>query len=110
MKISLNQTIFFDQGDFNGNVYIDGKEGKGFNALLVECITRHYKMRLKNAVRAYLILEGKGSFTINGQTDTAEPYDLFVISSGDSYEYEGPMKLFEFNVPATDLSNEDKLE
>jgi hypothetical protein len=110
MKIALNQTTFFDRGDFIGKVYIEGKDGKGFNALLVECLTRHYKTRLKNAARAYLIVEGSGTFTINNKKETAEPFDLFVISDGDEYEYEGKMKLFEFNVPATESSNEENLE
>jgi gentisate 1,2-dioxygenase len=86
------------------------KTKRGFNALLVECLTRHYKTRLKNAVRVYLVLEGSGAFTVNDQTHKVEQYDMFVISDGDTYEYEGKMKLFEFNIPATDSSNEDKLE
>lgn len=110
MKIALNQTTFFDRGDFNGKVYVKGEAQKGFNALLVECVTRHFKTRLKNAVRAYLIIGGSGTFTINDKKETAEPFDLFVISDGDVYEYEGIMKLFEFNVPATDSSNQENLE
>ena len=58
----------------------------------------------------YLVLEGKGTFTINDDTSDAEVDDLFIISDGDVYEYEGKMKLFEFNIPATDESNEEKLE
>lgn len=110
MKIALNQATFFDRGDFCGKVYVEGEAKKGFNALLVECVTRHYKTRLKNAVRGYLVVEGSGTFTINDKKETAEPFDLFVISDGDVYEYEGKMKLFEFNVPATNSSNEDNLE
>ncbi len=110
MKISFNQATFFDRSDFNGRVYLKGEDGKGFNALLVECLTRHYKTKLKNAVRVYFVIEGNGTFTINNKKDTAIPYDLFIISDGDVYEYEGKMKMFEFNVPATNSSNEDKLE
>ncbi|MDE1966230.1 MAG: hypothetical protein KGI41_03250 [Patescibacteria group bacterium] len=110
MKIALNQAIFFDRGDFNGKVYVEGEDRKGFNALLVECITRHYKTRLKNAIRGYLVVEGSGTFTVNDRKEAAEPFDLFIVSDGDVYEYEGKMKLFEFNVPATDSSNEDKLD
>ncbi|MFA6520709.1 MAG: hypothetical protein WCT44_03860 [Candidatus Paceibacterota bacterium] len=109
MKISLNQAKFFDRGDFNGNKYLEGKD-KGFNALMVNCVTRHYKTKLKNATRAYLVIEGNGSFVINDKKDNAEPYDLFIITDGDVYEYEGQMKLLEFNVPATNSSNEEKLE
>lgn len=110
MKIPLSQARFFDRQAFTGNVYIGKEHGKGFNALLVDCLTRHYKTRLKGSVRAYLVLGGSGSFTINGMKEAALPYDFFLISDGDEYEYEGSLKLFEFNVPATDSSNEEKLD
>ncbi|HEY4513324.1 MAG TPA: AraC family ligand binding domain-containing protein [Candidatus Paceibacterota bacterium] len=109
MKISLNQTNFFDRTDFNGNVYVKAEDGKGFSALLVNCITSHYKTKLKNATRTYLVIEGAGTFTINDKTETANPGDMFIISDGDIYEYYGQMKLFEFNVPGTNSSNEEKL-
>ena len=60
-------------------------------------------------MRAYLVLEGTGTFTINGIEEIAEQYDFFLISDGDVYEYMGKMKLFELNVPATDSSNEEKV-
>src|SRR3989338_2266133 len=107
MKISLNQTSFFDKVDFKGNIYVGKKDGNGFNALLVECITRHYKTRLRGASRMYLVIEGTGTFTMNEQQETAEPNDLFIIKDGDAYEYEGKMKLFEFNIPATDEANQE---
>ena len=78
-------------------------------ALIVECITGHYRTKIKGASRMYLILEGSGTFTINGTKETAGQYDLFIISDGDVYEYEGAMKLFECNVPATDAGNEENL-
>jgi hypothetical protein len=40
MKISLKDSAFFDRVDFNGNVYVDKKDARGFNALLVSlCIS-----------------------------------------------------------------------
>lgn len=110
MKISLKDARFFDRKDFNGNLYIEKDDGKGFNALLVTCLTRHYKTRLIGASRLYLVLEGNGTFTIDDKKESAEPYDFFLISDGQAYEYEGAMKLFEFNVPGTDPSNEERLE
>ncbi len=109
MKIALSQTTFFDRTDFTGNVYVTKDDEKGFNALLVDCLTDHYKTKLTGATRVYLVLQGKGRFTINGATEEAEPHDLFVISDGDVYEYAGAMKLFEFNVPGTDSTNEEKI-
>ncbi|MBI5456686.1 hypothetical protein HY969_03005 [Candidatus Kaiserbacteria bacterium] len=109
MKISLKETEAFDRGEFKGNLYVQKKDNKGFNALLVECLTGHYKTKLTGAVRVYFVLEGSGIFIINGDSAEAEQYDLFIIESGDEYSYTGAMKLFEFNVPATDTSNEEKL-
>ena len=109
MKISINDARFFDREAFNGNVFVEKKDNKGFNALLVNCISEHYKTKLKGATRVYLVIEGDGYFVLNGKEDTAGRDDLFVISDGDVYEYRGKMKLFEFNLPATDSSNEEKL-
>ena len=110
MKIPFSQTRSFDREAFNGNVFVEKKDEKGFNALIVHCLTRHYKTKLNGAVRMYLVLEGEGTFTINEKKESAQKDDLFVISDGDVYEYKGEMNLFEFNIPATDSSNETKLE
>ena len=110
MKISFEQTKFFDREAFNGNLYVQKNDNKGFNALLVHCVTRHYKTRLTGATRAYLVLEGEGTFSINDKKEKAEKDDLFLIFDNDVYEYEGEMKLFELNIPATDSSNEEKMD
>ncbi len=110
MKIPLSDDRLHDKGDFQARFYVEKGDRIDFNALLVDCLTRHYKTKLKGAARMYLVLEGDGSFTVNGKKEVAQKYDLFILNDGDDYEYEGVMKLFEFNVPATDKSNEEKLE
>jgi hypothetical protein len=110
MKISFSETTFFDREAFNGNLYVEKKDSKGFSALIVHCLTRHYKTKLKAATRMYLVLGGEGTFTINDEVQSAQKDDLFIISEGDIYEYEGEMKLFEFNIPATDRDNEERFE
>ncbi len=109
MKISLSDERLHDKGAFTARFYIERKERSDFNALIVDCVTSHYKTKLKGAVRIYLVIEGSGTFTINGKKEEAHRYDLFVISDGDIYEYEGQIKLFEFNIPATDSHNEEKI-
>src|SRR3989344_7812239 len=99
MKIALKDTRAFDRGEFKGNVYVEKADNRGFNALLVDCLTGHYKTRLKGAVRGYLVLEGGGTFTINDKEIPAQQHDLFLIQDGDVYDYKGKMRLFEFNVP-----------
>jgi|SRR3989344_1397806 len=110
MKISSENTRFVDAKDFTANFYVEKKDGREFNALLVNCLKRHYKTKLTGATRAYIVLEGSGWFTINDRKEEAHQHDLFIVSGGDVYEYEGSMKLFEFNVPATDTTNEERLD
>jgi hypothetical protein len=109
MKISLKDADVHDKGSFKVSFYVAKKDRSDFNALLVDCVTDHYKTKLKGAARVYLIIDGSGTFTINDKKEIANQYDLFIISDGDEYSYEGTMKLFEFNIPATDSSNEEKI-
>ena len=63
-----------------------------------------------DATRSYLVLEGSGTFTLNGESSEVKQGDLFVIPDGGEYEYEGEMKLFEFNVPGTTSENSITLD
>jgi mannose-6-phosphate isomerase-like protein (cupin superfamily) len=110
MKISRADTENFNLGDFSGNLYLDKKDNPDFNVLLIDCLRRHFKMRIHNARRTYFVLEGKGAFIINDEKIPVQQYDLVLIEDGDTFEYDGRMKLFECNIPATDQGNEEKLE
>ncbi|HLD81134.1 MAG TPA: hypothetical protein VJA40_03975 [archaeon] len=110
MKIPLSKTEVHDKKDFVAKVYVTKSQDRPFNALLVEVLKRHYKVRLKNSTRLYFVIKGNGTFTVDGKKEKADLYDCFVIKHGQVYEYEGKMKLIEVNVPATDESNEEKLE
>lgn len=109
MKITLKDTRFFDNGPFSGNVYVEKKDGKGFNILLVNCVESHYKTKLISATRLYFVVEGSGTFIIDEKIETAHESDLFIITDNQVYSYKGKMKLIEINVPATDSSNEEKV-
>lgn len=67
MKISLKQTQTQDLKDFIARFYITKNDDKDFNVLLVECRTRHYKTKLKNAKRLYFVIEGNGQFIIDNE-------------------------------------------
>jgi gentisate 1,2-dioxygenase len=110
MKISLNQASIHDKRDFIAKFYLEKKTNPEFNTIFVECINRHYKTKLKNATRIYFVIEGKGYFIIDNIKQEANLYDLFIIKDSQIYEYRGKMKLIEINFPATDKSNEEKLE
>ena len=58
-----------------------------------------------------MALDGAQKISLSDDA-TGCPADInfpFIISDGDIYEYEGKMKVFEFNVPATDSDNEEKI-
>jgi len=110
MKIPLSKTTAYDLKDFVAKFFVEKKDGRGFNALVVECETSHYKTRITGATRMYFVIEGLGEFTINDEHMSAEPNDFFIIEDGDTYEYKGKMRLFEFNVPATGIENEEKVD
>src|SRR5690348_11059615 len=110
MKISISQTKVHDKKDFVAKFYIEKNQNQNFNVLLVDSLKGHYKTRLKNATRLYFVIGGSGKFIVDGKSDLAEKDDLFIISAGETYEYFGEMRLLEINVPATDSSNEEKIE
>lgn len=98
-KISLNNTNKFEREGFSGYVYIDRSHNEGFSALQVDVHGKHLKKRiLKGNTRAYYVAEGTGTFTLNGEIHNIQQGDLFVIPAGSDYEYQGEMRLFEFNV------------
>lgn len=110
-KISLNDTTKFEREGFSGNVYIDGSNSEGFNALQINVHGKHPKKRiLKGNTRAYYVAEGTGTFTLNGEIHNIQQGDLFVIPAGSEYEYQGEMRLFEFNVSPDGSFGDEKLE
>lgn len=110
MKIPLNKTEVIDKKEFVARFYVNKADEKPFNALFVESIIGHYKTKLKNAARLYFVVEGNGSFTIDGVREEANKYDFFLIQDVQIYEYSGKMKLIEVNVPATGSSNQERLD
>ncbi len=109
-RISLDQAKHLDKDGFSVDIFVKKSDGAGYNALLVDVYGRHYKTEMKGATRNYFVVEGKGSFTLDGKTHQVKKGDFYIIPDGHNYEYEGQMKLFEFNVPGTDASNQINLD
>src|SRR3989338_5207934 len=82
MKIPLSKTEVHDKKDFVAKVYVTKSQDRPFNALLVEVLKRHYKVRLKNSTRLYFVIKGNGTFTVDGKKEKADLYDCFVIKHG----------------------------
>lgn len=109
-KINSNDARHFDMEGFSGNVLVDTKEGNGYNVLLVNVHGRHYRTEMKGASRNYFVVEGTGTFTLDGEVHTVQKGEMYVIPDGHNYEYEGNMTLLEFNVPGTTADNEINLD
>lgn len=109
-KISLKDTEFFDAGGFSGQVYVGSETQAGFNALLVTVKERHPRKRMIDTTRAYFVVEGTGTFTLDDKTHDVAPGDLFIIAPGHEYAYQGKMKLFEFNVSPDNSFKDEVLE
>lgn len=107
-KISLSETSAFDAGGFSGQVYVENEDGAGFNALLVTVNGRHPKKKMVDTTRNYYVLEGRGTFTLDDKPYQVSAGDLLVVAAGHVYEYEGAMKLFEFNI-SPDSSFKDEV-
>jgi mannose-6-phosphate isomerase-like protein (cupin superfamily) len=110
-KISRTDADHFDREGFSGDIYIPKSQEMGFNALLIEVDGRHPKKRiLKGNTRAYFVVRGQGSFTLDDKTHEAKAGDLFVVETGSTYEYDGKMQLFEFNVSPDNSFGDEKLD
>lgn len=106
--MKIEKTQHFEREGFSGDFYVSNSEKKGFNALRVAVHGKHPRKKMVDTTRVYFVIDGKGTFTINETTYDCNKNDLFVIESGDAYEYQGEMNLFEFNV-SPDNSFKDEL-
>lgn len=109
-RIALESARHFERDGFSGDVYVEPDAGYGFSALRVDVHGRHPLKRMVDATRAYLVLEGSGTFTLNGESSEVKQGDFFVIPDGGEYEYEGQMEFLELNVPGTTSENSITLD
>jgi len=109
-KVSIDETTNFDKVGFSGQVYVQNEEKVGFNALLVTVTGHHPKKKMVDTTRNYYVIEGEGSFTLDGVSHKVRVGDLFIVGAGHEYEYEGTMKLFEFNVSAENSFKDETLQ
>lgn len=98
VRIPLAKTKPYERIGFKAFPYIDVLQDLGFNALRIQVHDERSEVKVIGATRVYLVLEGIGSFTLNGEKHWAEEGDLFVVPGGETYKYDGKMTLFEFNV------------
>lgn len=96
--ISFRDAEPFDRGSFGGFKFITAEEQLGFNAIQVEVDGQHGPTEMKKATRVYFIFDGSGEFTIDGKVHEVGDSTVIVIPPGSTYDYDGVMSMFEFNV------------
>ena len=83
------------------------------NATVFEMTGRHGKVKSLVSDRIYLVLRGKGEFTIAGEIFPVEKDDVIIVPKNTPYDYkavEGTLEMFLVNTPAFDRDKEVKLE
>ena len=100
----------FERPGFDGQILVDGSENRGFSSLIIQVHGEHPPKRmLEDTTRTYFVLEGSGSFSLDGIRKTVEKGELVVIEPDGEYQYEGEMSLLETNISATNIFKELKL-
>jgi mannose-6-phosphate isomerase-like protein (cupin superfamily) len=100
----------FERPGFDGQILVDGSENRGFSSLIVQVHGEHPPKRmLEDTTRTYFVLEGSGSFTLDGVRQAVGKGELVVIEPGGEYQYEGDMSLLETNISATNIFKDLKL-
>ncbi|HLB66830.1 MAG TPA: hypothetical protein VJJ78_04550 [Candidatus Saccharimonadales bacterium] len=108
--ISFKDTEGFDRGDFQDQVYVAKEEEVGFNALAVFVNGKHPIKQLgEQTTRTYLVVEGEGTFGLEGVNRPVSQGDMIVIPPKQRYQYEGVMTLFEVNVSPDNSFTDQKI-
>lgn len=95
---------------FTAFLYNTKSEIPEYNSVYVEVNGEHNKEFVKKSHRLYFVIEGKGVFKVGKETKDVKKNDVIVIPPQIPYMYNGKMKLFEVNFPATDSNDAVKVE
>lgn len=107
MKFTLNDSKSFEKHGIKLNVYASEKEMPEANTCLVECKEGHFQEFYdKKSTYLYYILEGKGTFYLNGKPIEAKSTDLIVAKPNTKIYYLGKMKMLLTVTPAWKEENE----
>jgi len=98
------------QEGFTAYVYNSKDDYPTLNTVYVDCFKGHEKVYVKTSHRVYFVIEGEGIFNINGKESSVKEKDVIVIEPMMEYFYQGKMKLFEVNYPATGEEDEVRAE
>ncbi len=113
MKFILKNARQFGWDGIKGFAYNDSKDFPNASGAYFEVTSSHGKVKTIKSDRVYYVLEGKGEFTIAGETVPVEKTDVVIVPKNTEYDYRatsGTMKLFLVHTPAYESAAEVKLE
>lgn len=94
-----------------GRPIVTGNDFERLGCGVFRVETRHGRIRNERSDRLYLVLEGQGRFTVDGDGFDVAAGDVVLVPRGTTYDYEGGMRLFLVHAPANrdeaDLSLEE---
>jgi len=112
-KFKLNGAFKFDWKGLKGFSYNSKEDFENASAAYFEVTEKHGKVKTTKSDRVYYIIEGRGEFTINGESFSVEKTDVIIIPKNTEYDYKAvncTLKLFLVHVPAYEENAEVKLE
>ncbi len=102
--IKSSQVKEFDKGFIKVKQLLSDESVKNLSVSIVEINGTNKKVINPKSDAAYFVIEGKGSFNIDGEELSVESGDLIFIPRGSVYFDKGNLKMLAINSPKYDQS------
>lgn len=107
MKFSLKDSISKEKHGIKLNVYSNFEKVPEANTCLVDCEKGHFQEFYdKKSTFIYYIMEGEGTFYLDGEPTKVKATDLIVAKPNTKIYYLGKMKMLLTVTPAWQPENE----
>lgn len=103
MKFSLKNAREFGWEGLRGCAYNSQADFENASAAYFEVTGSHGKVKTTRSDRIYLVLDGRGEFSVNNEKILVEKDDVIIIPKNTPYDYratEGILKLFLVHTPS----------
>lgn len=109
--VTSDQRRTFERPGFVGGIIIERDDARGFDALTVDVASGHPAKQMGgDTTRVYHVIEGEGTFVLDGIAQAVKGGDTVVLPPGSTYSYDGPdMRLFEFNISPSNTFSDRQL-
>ena len=113
MKFKLKDAFEFGWEGLKGWAYSSKDDFANASAAYFEVTGRHGKVKNTKSDRIYLVLDGRGEFSIGDEVVPVEKTDVVVVPKNTPYDYRavgGAMRLFLVHCPAFEPEADVKLD